>query len=133
MEGFKKRQTTFLIQLFGLSVILYGVHAYLMYYFGKGIDLFFPTWQIYIFHFLTVFIIYSLINYKFSLGKKNILNLFLICTILKMVLVIVFLLPLLISNLENKQPDVFNFFTTYFLYLSFEVYSLSIFLQKKIE
>jgi len=52
-------------------------------------------------------------------------------TLLKMILAIVFLLPVFLSETENKQPDVFNFFIPYFLYLFFEVYSLTTFLQKK--
>jgi hypothetical protein len=47
-----------------------------------------------------------------------------------MTVAILFLLPLLLSDFENKQPDVFNFFIPYFLYLFFEVYSVTKFLQK---
>ena len=36
-----------------------------------------------------------------------------------------------LSDFEDKQPDVFNFFIPYFLFLFFEVYSLTRFLQKK--
>ena len=34
------------------------------------------------------------------------------------------------EHFENKQPDVFNFFIPYFVYLFFEVFALSKFLQK---
>ncbi|MEM9679138.1 MAG: hypothetical protein AAF901_02340 [Bacteroidota bacterium] len=130
MEEFKKRQTVFLIQLIGVSVVLYGIHAYLLHHFAKDISFFFPVWQIYAFHCVVTLVMYSLINYRFSSGKKDIFNLFMILTFLKMVLAIVFLLPLLLSDFENKQPDVFNFFIPYFLYLFFEVYTLTKLLQK---
>lgn len=129
MEDFKKRQTVFLIQLIGISAILFGLHAYLLHHFASDINFFFPVWQIYVFHFVITLVVYSSINYRFSNGKKDIFNLFMLLTFLKMVLAIVFLLPLLLSDFQNKQPDVFNFFIPYFLYLFFEVYALTKFLQ----
>ncbi len=130
MEAFKKRQLTFLLQLIGVSVLIFGVHSYLLHHFASELEFFFPIWQIYVFHFVITLIFYSVINYKFSSGKKEIFNLFMVMTFLKMILAIVFLLPLLLSDFKNKQPDVFNFFIPYFLFLFFEVYALTRFLQK---
>ena len=126
---FKKRQVSFLIQLSFLTGILIGIHSYLSYYFVKEI-LFFSLWQVYIFHFIVTLLVYSVINYQDAVGKKQIFNSFMISTILKMILAVLFLLPLLMSTIENKKPDVFNFFIPYFLYLAFEVYSLNKILQK---
>ena len=131
MEEFRKRQTSFLLQLFGVTAIIFGVHAYLLSHFAKDIDFFFPLWHIYLFHALVTTVLYSSINYRYSNGKKDIFNLFMVLTFLKMILAIVFLLPLLLSDVENKQPDVFNFFIPYFLYLFFEVFALTRFLQKQ--
>ena len=130
MEGFKKRQVTFLIQLFGVTIVLLGIHSYLLHYFAPDTEFFFPVWHIYVFHIIITAAFYSVINYKFSTGKKDIFNLFMILTFLKMILAVLFLLPLLLSDFENKQPDVFNFFIPYFLYLFFEVYTLTKFLNK---
>ena len=130
MEEFKKRQLWFLLQLIGVSVLLFAVHSYLFYYFAKEVTLFFPLWQIYTFHLVVTLVIYTIINYKFHTGKRYIFNLFLVTTLFKMVLAILFLLPLILSDFENKQPDVFNFFIPYFVYLFFEVFALSKFLQK---
>lgn len=126
---FKKRQVSFLIQLIFLTGILLGIHSYLSHYFIKEI-LFFSLWQVYIFHFIVTLLVYSVINYQDAVGKKQIFNSFMISTILKMILAVLFLLPLLLSTFENKKPDVFNFFIPYFLYLAFEVYSLNKILQK---
>ncbi len=106
---FKKRQVSFLIQLLILTIILVAVHSYLAFYFVREI-LFFSFWQVYIFHFVVTLLVYSVINYQDSIGKKQIFNSFMISTILKMILAILFLLPLLMSTFENKKPDVFNFF-----------------------
>ncbi len=130
MEDFKKRQLAFLLQIIGVSVLLFAVHSYLLYYFAKEIIFFFPLWQIYTFHLIITTVLYTIINYKSSTGKKDIFNLFMVMTIFKMVLAILFLLPLILSDFESKQPDVFNFFIPYFVYLFFEVFTITKFLQK---
>ncbi len=130
MEDFKKRQLAFLLQLIGVSVLLFAVHSYLLYHFAKETTFFFPLWQIYTFHLIITLVLYTIVNYKFSSGKKDIFNLFMVMTFFKMALAILFLLPLILSDFENKQPDVFNFFIPYFLYLFFEVFALTKFLQK---
>ncbi|WP_296382427.1 hypothetical protein [Winogradskyella sp.] len=130
MEDFKKRQLTFLLQLIGVSVLLFAIHSYLLYHFAKEIIFFFPLWQIYTFHLIITLALYTIINYRFSKGKKDIFNLFMVMTFFKMALAILFLLPLILSDFENKQPDVFNFFIPYFVYLFFEVFALTKFLQK---
>jgi hypothetical protein len=48
----------------------------------------------------------------------------------KMVLAILFLLPLLLSSLDDKIPDVFNFFIPYFIFLIFEIYSITSLLKE---
>lgn len=128
---FKNRQLNFLLQIGILTIVLYGIHSYMLSYFGKDLKLFFPVWQIYVFHFAITTLLYTLINYRYSIGKTEIFNLFMGSTFVKMFLAILFLLPLLVSDFEKKQPDVFNFFIPYFLYLFFEVYSITTFLQKK--
>ncbi|GGI56318.1 hypothetical protein [Winogradskyella haliclonae] len=130
MEAFKKRQISFLLQLIAVTAILLGLHIYLLSYFAEEIDFFFPVWHIYVFHFLVTAAFYTIINHRFSSGKTNIFNLFMGLTFVKMIFAILFLLPLLLSDFENKQPDVFNFFIPYFMYLFFEVYALTKFLQK---
>jgi len=130
-EQFTKRQLSFLLQNIAFSVVLFGMHWYLLSYFATDIVFFFPLWQIYVFHFVVTTILYSIINYKYSNGQTEIFNTFMVVTFLKMTLSILFLLPLLLSDFEKKQPDVFNFFIPYFLYLFFEVYSVTQFLQKK--
>lgn len=129
--AFKSRQLSFLIQNIVVTLILLGIHSYLLSHFAENYQFIIPLWQIYIFHFVVTTLLYTVINYKYSNGKTEIFNTFMGFTLLKMVLAIVFLLPVFLSETENKQPDVFNFFIPYFLYLFFEVYSLTSFLQKK--
>ena len=115
---FKTRQVNFLLQITILTLVLWGIHSYLLSYFGSELKLFFPIWQIYVFHFAITMLLYTIINYRYSNGKTEIFNLFMGSTFMKMILAIVFLLPLLLSDFDKKQPDVFNFFIPYFLYYS---------------
>lgn len=128
--AFKKRQLSFLLQIILLSLVLFGIHSYLLSYLGSDLILFFPIWQIYSFHIIITTLLYTVINYKFSKGQLEVFNLFMGSTLLKMLLAILFLLPLLLSDLDKKQADIFNFFIPYFIYLGFEVFSITKFLKK---
>jgi len=127
---FKNRQLDFLLKIVVFTAILGGVHTYLCYYFVDAV-LFFPIWQIYLFLFIVTLVVFTVINYKYSNGNTTIFNLFLGATVLKMLLAIIFLLPLLLSDIENKKIDVINFFIPYFFFLFFEVVTINTFLQKK--
>lgn len=129
-SNFKSRQLEFLFQILVLSAVLWGIHSYILSYFATELTLFFPVWHIYAFHLGVTTLFYTIINYRFSKGQKNIFILFMGCTLAKMLLAILFLLPLILSDLERKQPDVFNFFIPYFIYLGFEVYAITKFLSK---
>ncbi|HLV14659.1 MAG TPA: hypothetical protein VKY41_05725 [Xanthomarina sp.] len=127
---FISRQLSFLAQNVAITLVLLGLHSYLLSHFGT-MTYMIPIWQVYVFHFAVTTLVYSVINYQYSRGKTEIFTLFMGFTLLKMILAIVFLLPVILSEMEKKQPDVFNFFIPYFLYLFFEVYSVTSFLQKK--
>ncbi|MEM5565602.1 hypothetical protein WNY78_10825 [Psychroserpens sp. AS72] len=128
---FKKREINFLIQFIALSALLFGTHSYLNFHFAKDVMLFFPLWHIYVFHIITVIIIYTLINYRDSIGKTEVFNTFILGMLLKMILTMVFLLPWILSKPEQKGYDLANFFVPYFIFLAFEVFSVVKFLQKK--
>lgn len=129
-EVFRKRELYFLLKLGLLTLIVAATHIYLFDSFFSEVAIYFPLWQIYAFHFFTVLLIYSVVNYKYSNGSDNIFNLFMGGTFLKMVLAFLFLLPFLLSDLESKKPDVMNFFLPYFIFLAFEIYSITFFLNK---
>ena len=124
MNTLSNTQVEFIVQLIFISLVLFGVHSYLAHYFLHTSALFFPLWHIYPFHFFVTIILFSVLNYKYKSGQKNIFNLFMGLTLLKMILAVLFLLPLLVSDFEYKQADVFNFFIPYFLFLSFEIFSV---------
>ena len=129
-KAFITRQLNFLLQIILLSAVLFGIHSYILSHFGASLKLFFPIWQIYLFHLVVTTLFYTVINYRFSKGQTDVFLLFMGSTLFKMFLSILFLLPLILSDWEKKQADVFNFFIPYFLYLSFEGYAITKFLQK---
>jgi cobalamin synthase len=128
---FRNKQISFLVTVIGVAGILFGIHWYLLSHFAKETVLFFPLWQIYAFHLVITALIYFVVSYRQFSGKSDVFNTFMVATFLKMIVAIVFLLPLISSKFENKQPDVFNFFIPYFLFLIFEVFSITKLLQKK--
>tara|TARA_B100000963_G_C22302968_1_gene526514 strand:- start:100 stop:495 length:396 start_codon:yes stop_codon:yes gene_type:complete len=130
MQAFKKRQLLFLLQLAGLTLALFIIHAYLHHYFSNSTP-FFPIWKIYIFHFFVTTTLYTVVNYRHSFVQKSIFSLFMGITLLKMIFSIVFLLPLFLSDFESKKIDIVNFFAPYFLFLFFEILSLTRLLQNQ--
>ncbi|HAH56210.1 MAG TPA: hypothetical protein DCM02_13260 [Flavobacterium sp.] len=132
ISTFQSRQISFLTQSFLFAIVIFCSHSYLLFYFATYTVFFFPIWHIYLFNLLATVLLYTIVNYKYSKDKTTVFNTFMLSTLLKMVLVIVFLLPLLIGEIKDKKPDVFNFFITYFLFLIFEVYSIVKLLQNNV-
>lgn len=122
--AFSKRQWSFSLKLILLTSLLFASHWWIIHNFFATEQFFFPLWQVYVFHFALVFIIFSAVNYRFS-NNGGVLNYFLGGSIVKMLFSVLFLLPLLLSDFEFKRPDVYNFFFVYFSLLFFEVFNLS--------
>ena len=83
-QAFKSRQLSFLVQNIIFTLVVFAIHAYLVSYFADSSAFFFPLWQIYTFHFVITTLLYTVINYKYSNGKKDIFNTFMVSTFLKM-------------------------------------------------
>ena len=118
----------FLVKLIGFALLLWAVHYYILIQFFDG-DLQIPLWLIYAFNTIMVLLVFGVMRYNSDKGK-DMMKLFLGFTGLKMVLAIVLLLPLFLQRSEHTQLEVFNFFIPYFLFLTFEIFSLNTFLQK---
>lgn len=130
-DSFKKRQLLFMLQLLIGAAILYLFHIYLLNALQAKSKFIIPLWNTYLFHSISVLIVYSIINFRFSNGKTQVFNPFILLMILKMFLVVVFLLPLFLSDAPNKVSDAVHFFIPYFIFLAFEVYSIKQFLSAK--
>lgn len=126
-----KDYRNFLISLIGFTALLLGVHYYIFFNFFNEYLLYFPLWSIYLFNAVLVFIVYTLINYKVSGGDTKVYQLFLTLTVIKMILAVIFLLPIFLGKSENPKVEVFNFFIPYFLLLIFEIISLNKFFKNQ--
>ena len=124
-----KETASYIVKLLLFTIFLFIVHFYTLNQFFDG-TLYFPVWTIYVFNAVLVFLVYTIITYKNKKGSKNMYQLFLGLTTLKMILAIVFLLPLFLGKSDHAQLEVINFFIPYFLFLGFEIFSLNKFLQK---
>ncbi len=124
-----KETINFVIKLLGFTGLLFAVHYSILIQFHKG-DLHLPLWTIYVFNAVLVCIVYMIITSKSKVKSKNIFQVFLALTFLKMFLAIVFLLPLFFGKSNHAQLETMNFFIPYFLFLTFEILSLNKFLQK---
>ncbi len=125
-----KETINFAVNLLLFAALLFGVHFYIISQFFDG-NLYFPIFTIYIFNAVLVFGVFLILNYKATQGSDKMYQLFLGLTVLKMILAIVFLLPLFFGKSEHSQLEVINFFIPYFLFLIFEIFSLNKFLQKR--
>lgn len=131
MKLFLKSQFQVAVQIVLITLVLFFIHNAILSNFLSKAILVLQLYQIYLFHFVVTTAIIFIICYKKFQGNDNVFNLFMAFTLLKMLLVVVFLLPVFLSELKNRNYDVFNFFAPYFIYLAFEVYSITKLLQKQ--
>lgn len=126
-----KDSLNFIVKLLALTAVLCGIHYYIFLSFFSEMALYFPIWSVYAFNGVLVLLVFLIINYKGSQNSENVLNIFLVLTLVKMILTIVFLLPLFFGKSDHPKVEAFNFFIPYFIYLSFEIVSISNFLKKQ--
>jgi len=124
--------STFLVQIIILTIVLFFIHYTIIRLFFKDSSSLFDITKIYLFLLVTVTAFVYLLVGRSKKKEGKILQSFLILSIIKMLLVIVFLLPLFIEKTDNIRASVANFFIPYFLYLIFEIsYSLKLLNIKK--
>lgn len=121
--------TSFTLKLFFYTLLLYAIHYYILSQIFEG-SLYFPIWTIYVFNAVLVLLVYITINYLNKQKSNKVFQYFLGLTALKMILAIVFLLPLFMGKSNHTQLEILNFFIPYFLFLGFEIFGLNKFLQK---
>jgi len=120
---------SFVIKLLGFSLLLFFVHYYILAQFFSG-ELYLPLWSVYCFNAAMVLAVYLILRFYSKEQPDSVLKYFLLLTLLKMVLAIVFLLPVFLNKSAHSQLEIFNFFIPYFLFLIFEIMGLTKFLQK---
>lgn len=82
----------------------------------------FDTIQIYSFHAISTLLIYIILVFIQNKEPTKTGFAFMAASILKMLAVVLFLLPLIQSKLDNKLPSLAAFFVPYFMFLIIETY-----------
>ena len=119
----------FIIKLIIFALIVCGIHCFIFHILFPEILLFIPIWTIYLFNSLLVLTIFCYLNYKVGKGSEKVYSIFLVLTLVKMALSLVFLLSLFVEKSDNVVPEVINFFISYFIFLIFEMIGLNNFLK----
>jgi hypothetical protein len=121
----------FALKLVSFALLLAVIHYYIFNIFYAEISLYLPIWGIYLFNAMLVLAVFASINFQAAKSETKIYNAFLILTMIKMALALVFLLPLFAGKSEHARIEVFNFFIPYFLFLAFEIRILNKFMKNR--
>jgi hypothetical protein len=121
MDNTLKKYTDFAV-LFLITILSYNLHSNLE--FNYSIFDKTPINSIYIFNFSAVlfFLIGSRMNIIYNL--VNPLTFFILLTFIKMLAVIIFFIYYNQESFYDIKIVAYNFFPVYFLFLSFEIFSL---------
>lgn len=81
---------------------------------------FYSLWAIYLFHILSVLVVFAAILGVHAAFKDQAGFAFMGATFLQMMAAVVFLIPLIKAKVADPVPDIAAFFIPYFLFLFFE-------------
>jgi hypothetical protein len=110
----------FLKLIIPFSLVLFFIQYYIVESFFKNTIFFYATWSIYVFHLVITLCSYSFLIFVNKTFPDKTGFAFMGFSLIKMMAAIVFLIPLLQSDLKSQVPDVSAFFIPYFLFLFFE-------------
>lgn len=122
----------YIITLLILAVSLGFIHQFIYTSFFKETVLFYSIWKIYVFLTFLSLSVYAFVIFTYYLLEEYTGFAFLGSVIVKMFISLVFLFPLIKSELSDKVPDVLNFFFPFFIFLAIEAwYSVRLLQLKK--
>ncbi|MCF4100670.1 DUF6168 family protein [Gillisia sp. M10.2A] len=116
----KQQLLKFLIRLIPFSLILFGLHYFLIFKFYSETTFYYSIYAIYSFHFLATLLIYFLLLLVHSNAQDKTGFAFMGSGLLKMLAAVIFLLPMMLSGINNPFDNILSFFIPYLLYLIFE-------------
>lgn len=115
----KDKILSFLKLFVPFSVLLFLLHFAVVNYLLKA-ELYYTTISVYSFHVLATFLIYLFLSYVHKTFSDKTGFAFMGCSLLKMLAAVLFLLPMMLSEVNNPFHDMLAFFIPYFLFLIFE-------------
>ncbi|MDX1544657.1 MAG: hypothetical protein R3214_12000 [Christiangramia sp.] len=115
----KDRLIPFLRFFIPFSLLLFGIQFTLVNYFLET-NLYYSTVWIYGFHVIATLLIYLFLIYVHNTFRDKTGFAFMGCSLFKMLAAVIFLLPMMLSDVANPFQDMIAFFIPYFLFLIFE-------------
>ncbi|WP_318641729.1 hypothetical protein [Flavobacterium ardleyense] len=100
--------------------ILFSLQYFITAQLAAKTPLFYPLWTIYLFHVVSVIVVFSALLAVHNLYKEYTGYAFMGATLMQMLAAVVFLIPLIKAKLAEPVPDIAAFFIPYFLFLFFE-------------
>ena len=110
----------FLKSIIPFTIVLFFIQYYIIGSFFQNTIFFYSTWSIYLFHLVITLVSYGFLLFVNKTFADKTGFAFMGFSLFKMMAAIVFLIPLIQSDLKSQIPDVSAFFIPYFLYLFFE-------------
>ncbi len=118
----KQQLLHFAYRLLPFTIILYLIQYLITAFLLEGVDLYYPVYAIYLFHFLATLIIYFILILVYNNFQDKTGFAFMGASLLKMLAAVLFLLPMLLSNSANPFANLLSFFIPYFMFLVFETF-----------
>lgn len=110
----------FLKYLVPFSILLFLAQHYIVTTIFANIFFFYSTWSIYTFHIIVTLLSYLFLLFVHQTFPDKTGFTFMGVSVIKMMAAVVFLIPLIQSDIIDRIPDIAIFFIPYFLYLLFE-------------
>ncbi|MGO3184434.1 MAG: hypothetical protein ACTIJ9_16520 [Aequorivita sp.] len=109
------------VLLAAVSLLLFAVQKLIIGSISNIYTFYYPVWAIYVFHFMITFIVLTGLYFVGKLFPNFIGFTFMGFILLKMIVAVVFLIPLIKMENVSKIPDFASFFIPYFIYLFIEI------------
>tara|TARA_B100001063_G_C16756166_1_gene553261 strand:+ start:1493 stop:1876 length:384 start_codon:yes stop_codon:yes gene_type:complete len=109
----------FLKRLLPFTLLLWLIQFLLQRYVLE-MEFYYSSFSIYLFHFLATFLIYLSLVFVYRNFQENTGFAFMGLSLFKMVAAVIFLLPLILNEVNAVFANILAFFIPYFLYLIFE-------------
>lgn len=127
----KQKLLFFLKQFVPFTVVLFFAQYFMVREFFQETPFYYQTISVYLFNALFTLLSFTFLVFVNRTFFDKTGYAFLAMGMIKMMGAIVFLLPLIQADFEDKKPDVFAFFAPFFLFLLFEtIHSVRLLNQK---
>ena len=120
----------FIKKIIPFSLILFFIHFLVIENFSNSDSFFYSIYAIYLFQIITTALVCFVIIYVNEKFADKTGFAFMALSILKMLAAIIFLVPLIQIDKEQKLPDIIAFFIPYFFFLFFELTFIIKFLNR---